>query len=204
MTGPNYYLCKAGVALRNEINASNPKRDKRSDGWIGDAAHAATKSDHNPDPSDGGVVRAIDVDNDGIDPDRLVSVLIKDRRINYVIWNRHIWSRVHGFTKRAYVGASPHTEHVHVSFMHDKKLEADGRPFGYFPAKTAPAPAKPAAKPAAPRPLPPVKGKSTDQIALEVIEGKWGNGPQRIRRLSAAGYNVRVIQAAVNRRLQKR
>ena len=43
--------------------------------------------------------------------------------------------------------------------------------------------------------------KSNDTIANEVIAGKWGNGPDRQRRLAAAGYNYNTIQALVNRKL---
>ena len=40
--------------------------------------------------------------------------------------------------------------------------------------------------------------KSDYEIACEVIEGYWGNGDERIRRLSAAGYNPYSIQSMVN------
>ena len=35
-------------------------------------------------------------------------------------------------------------------------------------------------------------------LAKEVIDGKWGNGAERIRRLSEAGYNATHIQDVVN------
>lgn len=195
-----YYFCKAGQRLRNELNAENPHRDKTSDGWIGDAAHQARKSDHNPDYSDGGIVRAFDIDNDGVDVDRLIQILIHDKRVNYVIWNRHIWSREHGFTKRVYTGESPHTEHVHVSFMHDKNLENDGSPFGYY--RPQPKPAPPA--PAKPAPSKPAVHSPVQTVAREVIDGKWGNGDARVRKLRAAGYDPVVVQREVNRQLAKR
>lgn len=194
-----YYFCKAGQRLRNELNASNSKRDKSSDGWIGDADHAARKSDHNPDYAHGGVVLAFDADNDGIDPDRLVQVLIKDFRVNYVIWNGHIWSRQYNFKKRVYTGKSPHKEHVHVSFL----LEHcnDGRPFGYYP-KPKPKPAPTPARTHDAQPAPVHKG--TTQIAQEVIDGKWGDGDVRVRKLRQAGYRPEIIQREVNRLLSKR
>ena len=35
-------------------------------------------------------------------------------------------------------------------------------------------------------------------LAKEVIEGKWGNDAERIRRLTEAGYNATHIQDVVN------
>ena len=47
------------------------------------------------------------------------------------------------------------------------------------------------------KPSQPVK-KSTDEIAREVINGKWGNGDVRENRLKAAGYDYQTIQNRVN------
>lgn len=41
--------------------------------------------------------------------------------------------------------------------------------------------------------------KGIDQIAHEVVAGKWGNGSNRKKRLEAAGYNYAQVQAAVNK-----
>ncbi|PGS81745.1 hypothetical protein COC69_05670 [Bacillus cereus] len=43
--------------------------------------------------------------------------------------------------------------------------------------------------------------KTNEQIADEVINGKWGNGEDRKNRLRAAGYDPAVIQALVNKKL---
>ncbi len=43
------------------------------------------------------------------------------------------------------------------------------------------------------------KKKSNEEIAKEVIAGKWGNGSARKKRLTDAGYNYSVIQALVNK-----
>lgn len=40
--------------------------------------------------------------------------------------------------------------------------------------------------------------KSVAEIATEVLEGKWGNSPDRKTRLEAAGYDYREVQAAAN------
>lgn len=45
--------------------------------------------------------------------------------------------------------------------------------------------------------------KSYQEIAQEVIDGKWGNGADRKSRLKAAGYNPALIQSIVNRILKK-
>jgi len=46
----------------------------------------------------------------------------------------------------------------------------------------------------------PVK-KTNEQIADEVLAGKWGNGDDRKKRLQAAGYDYNAIQAIINNRL---
>lgn len=43
--------------------------------------------------------------------------------------------------------------------------------------------------------------KSIDEIAAEVIAGKWGNGADRKTKLEAAGYNYTEVQNAVNKKL---
>ena len=43
--------------------------------------------------------------------------------------------------------------------------------------------------------------KSNSQIADEVIAGKWGNGDDRKKKLTAAGYNYNAIQDIVNQKL---
>lgn len=40
--------------------------------------------------------------------------------------------------------------------------------------------------------------KSNDAIAAEVLAGKWGNNPERAKKLAAAGYDAGAIQAIVN------
>ncbi len=46
-----------------------------------------------------------------------------------------------------------------------------------------------------------ISRKSDTAIANEVIQGKWGNNPQRSAKLQRAGYNPNAIQALVNRKL---
>ena len=41
--------------------------------------------------------------------------------------------------------------------------------------------------------------KSVEEVAQEVIAGKWGNGTERRKRLEAAGHNYSQVQAAVNK-----
>lgn len=50
---------------------------------------------------------------------------------------------------------------------------------------------------------PSVTKKSVDEIAKEVIAGKWGNGQERKNRLTAAGYDYNTVQSRVNQMLGK-
>lgn len=46
--------------------------------------------------------------------------------------------------------------------------------------------------------------KSNEEIANEVIDGKWGNGAERFTRLSNAGYDYSDIQSIVDKKMQNR
>ena len=43
--------------------------------------------------------------------------------------------------------------------------------------------------------------KPLDEIAEEVIRGEWGNGEERYRRLTDAGYNYEQVMRRVNEML---
>lgn len=47
-----------------------------------------------------------------------------------------------------------------------------------------------------------VKKKSVEEVAKEVIAGKWGNGANRKTALEKAGYNYKEVQSAVNKLLK--
>lgn len=122
----SWKLAPALAALISDVNHLWPARDKSYDGTIGDAAHAARKSEHNPnrDPSDDvpdGYVTAADITSNGIDVDKLIKTLVADPRVWYVIHERVIRSRTYGFKVQAYNGANPHTHHVHVSLNQNRK-----------------------------------------------------------------------------------
>lgn len=113
------------LTLLSQVNALYPNRDKSSDGTIGDAAHQAQQSDHNPDAL--GIVRALDITHDpahGCDIDKLTDALAagRDPRISYVIANQLIMSGPAGpdpWVWRTYGGSDPHTNHVHISVVAD-------------------------------------------------------------------------------------
>lgn len=44
----------------------------------------------------------------------------------------------------------------------------------------------------------PVADAAIHEIALQVIDGKWGNGEERLRRLTEAGYDYHAVQLEVN------
>jgi murein L,D-transpeptidase YcbB/YkuD len=111
--------------LRDTLNRRWPDRDKRSDGWIGDAAHQARVSDHNPDPPSM-VVRARDVDKDGVHVPSVLGAALAHPATAYVIHNRRIWSRRVSFRPAAYEGSNPHTGHIHVSILHTLAAEESG------------------------------------------------------------------------------
>ena len=46
-------------------------------------------------------------------------------------------------------------------------------------------------------------GKTVEELAVEVIQGKWGNGSERERKLTAAGYDYHAVQKKVNQMCKK-
>lgn len=115
----SWRVARSLEVLRGEINSIAPNRSTRSDGAIGDAAHAASDSDHNP--NDANVVCARDFTHDpahGADMHRISRriVAVLPIALKYVIWNRQIWSRSRASEGwRWYTGSNPHTKHMHVS-----------------------------------------------------------------------------------------
>ena len=135
-----------------------PKRNRASDGMIGDAAHQARESDHNQG-------NAFDLTHDpknGVDCEKLSRDVIWDARVKYVIWNKEIGYRDsipraadedctshhyaepnHDIVWKDYHGPNPHTKHMHVSieagsrddlspwpWSPDTSIESDNRPSG--------------------------------------------------------------------------
>lgn len=49
-----------------------------------------------------------------------------------------------------------------------------------------------------PQPTPTPTKKTIEELAQEVIEGKWGNGAERVKRLKEAGYDYDAVQNRVN------
>lgn len=106
--------------LIKQVNTAYPNRPKQSDGLIGDTAHASRISSHNPDAH--GVVRGWDITAAPFCQklaEQLAELGKTDQRVWYVIWNRRIASREHGFVWRPYDGTDPHTGHIHLSVSDD-------------------------------------------------------------------------------------
>ncbi|HEX2551621.1 MAG TPA: hypothetical protein VHK64_08510 [Nocardioidaceae bacterium] len=131
----DWALTKGLQNLRNQVNAAFPDRDKASDGTIGDAAHQAETSSHNPDDTPGSTpewngdpdndpeVRAWDMDSDlsmhGVDAQDVVDHIRHlpgvSNVLRYIIYNRKIYKASNGWTAQDYTGASAHTEHIHFT-----------------------------------------------------------------------------------------
>jgi hypothetical protein len=74
----SWKLAAAAVTLRDQVNKRYPKRDRASDGTIGNLAHRRRISDHNPDKT--GYVMALDLDEDGWPAHQFADQLIEYMR----------------------------------------------------------------------------------------------------------------------------
>lgn len=163
----DWRLAKSLIQLRAELDTIYPKRDRSSDGSIGDAAHASRTSDHNPwvhDHNEQPIVTAIDIDKD-IGPGFVSRDLAewlrqrRDPRIKYAISNGQMFSSYGNNARKAwewgvYTGSNAHKEHMHLSVLDREPLFDSQTPWNIISIKskqpTQPAePVKPA-PPAAP------------------------------------------------------
>lgn len=199
--------------LLDQMNARFPKRDKASDGAIGNTSHAARASSHNPDRTgspefrDGDSkdeVRARDIDKDlhdvnKVTMEQVVQHWIKNARagklpwLRYVIFNKRIWHKRDNFVTRRYTGSNTHEHHVHVNS--DFTQSADSvtgtdwllKGFGI------------------PKPKPPVQTELVKKIQhlLEVKEdGKWGTETDSSAQLMHAAAKAVTVDLDL-KKLQK-
>jgi hypothetical protein len=135
-------LVAGGVTLRDQINARFPGRDKSSDGWVGDAAHAArgNASDHNSDKN--GWVHAIDITEsfghgrwrNGRNAQALADQIVAyaasglpgANRVLNVVFNDQVASGTYKASWWKFRGKGySHFQHVHISF--NASAEKDGQ-----------------------------------------------------------------------------
>jgi len=137
-------LVPAGKTFRAQVDARFPNRDRRSDGWIGDSAHSARKSDHNPDSK--GRVHAIDIDENfgsgqarnGAQAQQMCKELLAyqrsglpgSNRIKNAVYENRVASGTYKSKLKFWrwrKGNYGHEGHVHLSFT--TAAETNGAPF---------------------------------------------------------------------------
>lgn len=199
------YLAPCLARLRTEVNQKWPGRDRTSDGWIGDTSHQARPSDHNPDPPVIGVVRALDIDIDGISELDVIAAMLRNPATNYVIYNGRISQRVNGFAWRTYTGPNPHRGHVHCSIR--RGYERDATPWLYGSGGTTvtnpiggggKVPTGPNVT--VPKPIAPIvpDPEETDMIVFEYEDEVWLRDGLSFRRLTDASQ-IAVAKATANK-----
>jgi hypothetical protein len=148
---------KSLTTLHRELAAVFPHRDTTSDGSIGDTAHAARSSKHNPGPD--GIVEAEDDDEDvdghndesGRELWAFVQALLQCAREKHpalhgpgahIIYEGRIWSYAHGWVERAYTGENAHRKHAHVAVV-DGPGKDSTKPWNLAARLKKPIPPKP-------------------------------------------------------------
>lgn len=131
-------------AARSEADRLAPRRSRRSDGTIGDAAHSASVSDHNPTAA--GWVNALDLTHDpagGFNAHGWADVisLRNDPRVKYLISAGRIWNPTRGDRPgawRPYTGSNRHDSHLHISIRDTPAARNDRGPWFLTPEVTPP------------------------------------------------------------------
>lgn len=144
---------------------------------LGDAAHAATASDHNPNRD--GVVCAIDITNDpahGLVSRALAEALVasRDPRLTYLISNGQMVrsypkTGILPWTWAPYTGKNAHRQHAHISVSAVQSLYDDTRPWRLPPKIVAPS--KPPVIVAPPAVIPKTPNKTFPNIMATMFGG---------------------------------
>lgn len=104
----------AAIAVLRQATALWPKRKKLSDGLLPSSAHLKV----NPTSSHNSGL-AVDLTHDpanGVDCAVIFEKLKEDERVEYLIFNKKIWSRKYAKSgNRPYKGSNPHTKHLHIN-----------------------------------------------------------------------------------------
>jgi peptidoglycan hydrolase-like protein with peptidoglycan-binding domain len=197
----DWHLAPSLLELRTEINARWPGRDRSSDGAVGDERHQARVNSHNParypaGPAVGtvGAVHALDVTARGVDVQALLSAVVGDPRIWYVIHGGQIWSRSNGWAPRTHRG-DPHANHIHINLREDSQeaavaAETDTR--AWFGSQAAPTGGGPTREPA-PASVSGLSRAEVKTLQLALIRGGYSipagatgwYGPQTKRAVAA-------------------
>jgi hypothetical protein len=188
--------------LKAEVDTRWPGRSKVSDGTLGDTAHAARKSDHNPDGD--GIVRARDITEwdpgtPGVEADDVAEVIAetirarRDPRVKYVIWRGRMFSSYSKGGRAAwewgeYTGPNGHFHHVHVSVHPGAQGDAGG-PWGLHGG--TPVAAREAMRNGS-------KGPAVEwvQACLQAIAKRW---PDKVPMLEKADgvYGPKTVEAVL-------
>lgn len=123
-----WHLAPSLVRNREWNRKKWPGQLNSMDGSIGDAAHASTVSDHNPNSRNS--VNAIDEDERGIHMPTWIVAGIVHPSTNYLIYEKHIYSLRYLFKRRAYTGRQPHDKHGHLSIQQTVKAEQSKTEWG--------------------------------------------------------------------------
>lgn len=117
LKGKGWTLAPSAERAVEEADEIAPHRSRASDGSIGDAAHAARDSFHNPY---GGFVDAVDITHDpagGFDAHHHADHVVASQpdHLDHIISNRRIASAAKGWVWRPYTGSNPHDKHIHIA-----------------------------------------------------------------------------------------
>jgi Putative peptidoglycan binding domain len=171
-------------------------------GWIGNAAHQAEQSDHNPDAR--GLVHAIDVMVIKTRAEAVVTwALAHPDDLEYVIHNRTIWTRRHDFRPKRYTGTDPHTNHVHISGRHGPTGENRATGTGYNTASEQSTPAGTPTKVPVPSPGPgPKLGHGpglTPKTSSTLPVHKPGSRPLQLVSPHMSGTDILFVQRFIGK-----